>query len=129
MQKTDTPISSFTQLIVWQKGHTLVIQVYELTRKFPKEELFALTTQIRRCVVSITSNIAEGFSRRSVKDKSHFYTIALGSTTELQNKLLIARDLGYLDKQLFEELAILSIEVNKMINGLIKKTTNNSLDS
>lgn len=111
---------SFTELNAWQEGHKLVLMTYKLTRKFPKEELFCLTSQIRRCVVSVTSNIAEGFNRSSLKEKIQFYSISLGSVSELQNQILIAKDLEYVSKMEFSEIADQSIIVHKLINGLIK---------
>ena len=113
-------IKSFTDLIAWQEGHKLVLQVYKVTSNFPSKETFSLTDQMRRCVVSITSNISEGFSRHGQKEKLQFYYISLGSLSELQNQLLIARDLGYLDNVLFMKLAEDSVLVSKLINGLIK---------
>lgn len=113
-------IKSFRDLIAWQEGHKLVLLVYKLTKTFPKEELFCLVNQMRRCAVSITSNIAEGFSRQGNKEKIQFYHVSLGSTTELQNQLLIARDLGYLNQALFNEATDQSILVHKLLNGLIK---------
>jgi len=91
-------IQSFTDLVTWQEGHKLVLDIYKSTKSFPKEEMFGLTNQIRRAVVSITSNIAEGFNRKSIKDKTHFYVMAHGSVAEVQNQLLIARDVQYLEK-------------------------------
>lgn len=113
-------IQSFTNLIAWQKGHELVLTIYKLTKTFPKEETYSLVDQMRRCVISITSNIAEGFSRKSYKEKIQFYSMALGSTTELQNQLLVARDVGYIAKEQFIKIAVLTVEVHKLINGLIK---------
>ena len=113
-------ITSFTDLNAWQRGHDLVLGVYESTGSFPSSEQFGLSSQIKRAVVSITSNIAEGFSRRTLADKTHFYYMALGSCTEVQNQLLIAKDLKFLEKDLFKKLADLSIEVHKLLNGLIK---------
>lgn len=84
---------------------------------------------MRRCVVSITSNIAEGFSRQGIKEKIQFYYMALGSLTELQNQLLVARDVGYLPKEKFNELAKQTVEVNKLINGLIKNIRLSSIVS
>ncbi len=72
-------IRSFTDLVAWQEGHKLVLSVYILTKSFPQEELYSLTNQLRRAVVSITSNIAEGFNRKTLNDKSHFYIMAHGS--------------------------------------------------
>ncbi|EKD67823.1 MAG: S23 ribosomal protein [uncultured bacterium] len=78
---------------------------------------------MQRASVSITSNIAEGFSRRTRKDKVQFYYVALGSTTEIQNQLVIARDLGYLKSELFQSIAQQTIQVHKLINGLIRSAT------
>jgi len=115
-------IRSFTDLDAWKEGHKLVLMVYRVTKTFPKEEIFGLSSQMRRCVVSITSNIAEGFSRQSYKEKIQFYSIALGSTTELQNQLLVARDVGYLSKKEFQKTAEQSVIVHKIVNGLIKSS-------
>src|SRR3989344_4403220 len=112
-------IRSFTDLEVWKEGHMLVLMVYEATKSFPKDELFALTSQIRRCAVSITSNIAEGFSRQSFKEKVQFYFMARGSVTELQNQLLIARDVKYLNAAKFHEIAEQTVKVHKILNALI----------
>ena len=118
----EAKIKSFTDLNAWKEAHSLVLEVYEITKTFPKEEQFGLTNQIRRAVVSVTSNIAEGFSRSSYKEKSQFYSIALGSLTEVQNQLLIAKDLSYITKDKFSNLAEDTITVNKLLNGLIKKS-------
>lgn len=115
-------IESFKDLNAWKEGHKLVLLLYKITQLFPKEESLALTNQLRRASVSITSNIAEGFSRQTYKDKTHFYTIALGSLTETQNQLIIACDLGYIDNTGFREIENQSIIVSKLLNGLIKKS-------
>jgi len=91
-------IKSFTDLIAWGRGHQLVISIYRATNKFPQKEIFALTNQMCRSAISVTSNIAEGFSRKGDKEKIQFYYMSLGSLTELQNQLLIARDIDYLSK-------------------------------
>lgn len=114
-------IRSFTDLDAWREGHKLVMAVYTVTKLYPKEEIFGLTNQSRRCVVSTTSNIAEGFGRFSKKEKVQFYFMAQGSLTELQNQILIAKDIGYLDSKKFNELAQLTVTVQKLINGLIRK--------
>lgn len=113
-------IRSFTDLIAWKKGHKLVILVYGVIQDFPSKEKFGLSSQMGRCVVSITSNIAEGFSRSGKKEKIQFYRIALGSLTELQNQLIVAKDIGYIPVEKFREIADQSVEVAKLINGLIK---------
>ena len=115
-------IKSFTDLIAWQEGHKLVLAIYKTTSLFPKQEAYALVDQMRRCVVSITSNIAEGFSRRTKKEKCQFYYMALGSTTEIQNQLLIARDLKYIGKEDFDKLANQTVYIHKLLFGLIKSS-------
>lgn len=121
MNKESGKIKSFTDLDAWKEGHRLVLMIYLETKKFPREELFGLVSQMQRCVVSITSNIAEGFSRNSYKEKIQFYHLAQGSVTELQNQLLISRDVGYLNRDKFNEIAEQAIRVHKIMNGLIKK--------
>lgn len=111
-------IKSFTDLDTWKEGHKLVLEIYRITEQFPRKELFVLTTQMRRCAISITSNVSEGFSRKTDKEKYQFYTIAQGSLTELQNQLIIARDIKYMDNDEFQKLAQQSITVSKLINGL-----------
>lgn len=118
----ENKISTFTDLNAWKQAHFLVLKVYLLTKKFPREELFGLTNQIRRAIVSVTSNIAEGFSRNSYKEKVQFYPIALGSLTEVQNQLIIAHDLEYISQTEFQESEAILIIVSKLLNGLIKKS-------
>lgn len=108
-------IKSFTDLNAWKEAHKLVVMIYKITKSFPIEEKFGLVNQIKRAAVSITSNIAEGFSRKSKKEKAQFYSMARGSATELQNQLLVARDVGYLSKENSSQ----SVRVSKLINGLI----------
>ncbi|MDD5528187.1 MAG: four helix bundle protein [Patescibacteria group bacterium] len=114
-------IKSFADLVAWQEAHRLVIIIYRITNVFPKAEIFGLTNQMRRAVISISSNIAEGFGRETNKDKCHFYIIARTSLVEIQNQLLAARDIGYLDQKNFDSAANKTIIVHKLINGLIKK--------
>jgi len=115
-------IKSFTDLDAWKEGHKLVLLVYRVTKTFPKDEVFGLVSQMRRCAVSITSNIAEGFSRQSYKEKVQFYSMTQGSVTELQNQLVVARDVGYITKEEFQEIAGQSVKVHKIVNGLIKRS-------
>ena len=115
-------IQSFTDLKVWQEAHKLVLLVYKLTKNFPREEIFGLVSQTRRAAVSITSNIAEGFSRQSYKEKLQFYYIALGSLTELQNQLLLAKDLNYLKQKEFDEFTEQTTSVHKLLNSFVSKT-------
>lgn len=113
-------IKSFTDLKAWQEGHKLVLQIYKTTKKFPSSETFGLISQMQRCVVSVTSNIAEGFTRQSKKEKIQFFYTALASLTELQNQLIISRDLKLLPLNEFTTLANQSILVQKLIHGLVK---------
>ena len=115
-------IQSFTDLEVWRKTHSLVLMIYKITKNFPKQEIFSLTNQMCRAAVSITSNIAEGFARQSFKEKLQFYYIALGSLTELQNQVLIAKDLGYLNQADFNKIVKQTIVFHKMLNAFISKT-------
>jgi len=95
-----------------------------MTKAFPREEQFGLTDQIRRAAVSISSNLAEGFSKKFKKEKSQFYSTALASLTEVQNQMLIARDVGYITNELFQLNAQRTVTVSKLINGLIKTVQN-----
>lgn len=122
MNNESIKIRSFTDLNAWKEGHRLVLNIYKITKEFPREEIFGLISQMRRCAVSITSNIAEGFSRRSYKEKSQFYSISQGSVTELQNQLLIAKDVGYITEDEFKKNAEQSVTVHKIVNGLIKSS-------
>lgn len=115
-------IQHFTHLFAWQKNHQLVLQVYNLTKKFPKDKLFGLVSQIRRAVSSITGNIAEGYGRYHYKDKTRFYTIARGSSAEVQNYLIIAKDLNFITDDEFDKIKVLSYEGYKLICGLMQST-------
>ena len=119
-------LHNFTDLDAWQEGHRLVLGIYDITRDFPKEELFGLVSQMRRCAVSITSNIAEGFGRQSFKEKVQFYAISRGSVAELQNQLIIAKDVKLINEQKFENNFDQSIKVHKIINGLIRSSQKHS---
>lgn len=112
---------TYKELIVWQKSYKLSLQVYELTQRFPKEEIYGLTSQIRRAVVSIPSNIAEGYCRYSKKEYIQFLQIAYGSGAELETQLLLTKDLKYSSEKEYLELSNLLAEVMKMLNSLIAK--------
>lgn len=122
MTEIKTRIQSFTDLTTWQKGHELVLVIYKITEEFPFKEIFGITNQMRRAAVSITSNVAEGFSRRSNKEKVQFYYMALESLTELQNQLVIARDIKYIGVGNFDKISKQTVTVSKLINGLIKSS-------
>ena len=116
-------IQKFQDLLAWQEAHSLALLVYRISKGFPKEELFALTNQIRRAAVSVPSNIAEGYGRPSGKDRIHFFWIAKGSLLELESQYLIAKDLGYLNNDTLISDFNLQIEkASKILTGLIKKT-------
>ena len=104
MNREVRKITSFTQLDAWKESHTLVLMVYKTTKRFPRDEIFGLVNQMRRAAVSITSYIAEGFSRNSYKEKIQFYSISLGSVTEIQNQLIISRDVKYITNEEFQSL-------------------------
>lgn len=114
-----TPSRSYKDLIVWQKSYSLTLRVYSITKKFPKEELFGLVSQLRRASVSIPSNLAEGNTRISKKDHLHFIRIAYGSGAELETQLSLSRDLGYIDEKEYTESNELLSEVMRMLNTLI----------
>ena len=115
-----TTSRNYQDLIVWKKAINLVEIVYAMTRSFPKEELFALTSQIRRSVVSIPSNIAEGEGRGTPKEFTHFLRIAYGSLREVETQTIIAAKLGYIDHGKTEEILDSTGEVGRLINGLIR---------
>lgn len=114
-------IRSYKDLLIWQKGIKIVSLVYQLVKSFPKEELFALTSQLKRASVSIPSNIAEGYGRNTDKTFSHFLNISRGSLFEIETQLLIANDLGFITSQtLYKEILIQIEEESKMINAFSK---------
>jgi len=102
----------------------LVLLIYRVVKDFPKEEKFGLSSQITRAVVSITSNIAEGFARWSKKEKRQFYYMAKGSLVEVENQLLIAKDINYINIKAFKKIANRAVVVDKLISGLIKSVGN-----
>ena len=115
-------IKKITDLEAWKQAHVLTLYTYKLTKSFPKEELYILTNQILRAAISITSNIAEGFSRQTKKEKQQFYFMAKGSLPELQNQLILARDLQYISLDAFQQTATQTIVVHKLLNGLLKSS-------
>ncbi len=107
-------------LDVWRKAIEFVTSIYGITNDFPKEEIYGLTSQIRRAAISIPSNIAEGAARKGRNEFMHFLFIALGSLSELETQLIIATNLKFLDKSNYEKLTNALNEIRKMILGLIK---------
>ncbi len=112
-------MATHKELIVWQKGIELVKMIYQETQSFPKEELYGLTSQMRRCSVSIPSNIAEGCGRRSDKELIQFLYVALGSSSELETQLIISKELSYINDEIFEKLSFLNSEVIKLLSALL----------
>ncbi len=115
-------VKSYKDLLIWQKGIELTEKVYQLVKSFPNEELYALTSQIKRCTISIPSNIAEGYGRKSTKNYIQFLRISRGSLFELETQLIIANKLNYItDKEIADTIFNLIEEEGKMLNSFIKK--------
>lgn len=114
-------MKDFHDIKVWQKGHALTLQVYKETQRFPKHELYGLTSQIRRASVSIQANIAEGCGRGTDSELKQFLQIAMGSASELEYHLLLAHDLGYLEASTHEPLSEQVTEVKRMLASFIQK--------
>jgi four helix bundle protein len=114
-------VQSYRDLIVWQKSMDLVERVYRMTRVFPKEEMYGLSSQIRRAAVSIPSNIAEGQARKSTAEFLHFLSIAQGSRAEVETQTLIAQRLGYVTQAQIKEILSLLDEISRMLNTLRTK--------
>ena len=114
-------MQDYRNLKVWQKGHHLVLAIYKATSKFPKDELYILTSQIRRAAISIPANIAEGCTRGSDPEFARFLHIAQASASELDYHLLLARDLNYLNKNDHERMAVSLTEVRRMLTTFIQK--------
>lgn len=119
-------MKNFKKLLVWQKGISLVKDIYRVSKDFPKDELYGLTSQMRRCSISIPSNIAEGSGQGTDKSFSHFLDISQGSSFELETQLIIAFELGYLSESDFNRLNSDLDEIQKMIAGLQKSIKQSS---
>ncbi len=116
-------IKTFRDLRVWQKAHKLVLEIYKITKTFPKEERYSLATQLRRSAASIPSNIAEGFKRKSRKEYARFLNISDGSLEETKYHIILAKDLGYIEEDNFNRLMEICDEVGRMLYGFYKKLT------
>jgi four helix bundle protein len=114
-------IKSFRDLIIWQRGIHLVKEVYKETQIFPKQELYGLTSQIRRSAISIPSNVSEGHIRQHRAEFRQFLSMALGSLAELETQMIIARELNYISNEKSENLIAQMDSLGKMIRGLMKK--------
>lgn len=119
-------IKSFRDLQVWQKAHELVLHIYRLTRKFPPEEKYGLVSQMRRAVLSIATNIVEGFRRISVKESLRFYDISNASLEELRYEVLVSCDLNYITETELRTVNEKLEEVSKMLNSWIQSQIRNS---
>ena len=117
-------MKTYRELIVWQKAMSLVLKLYAETKFWPKEEVYGLTSQIRRCAVSVPSNIAEGYGRNSTGDYIRFLQIASGSLYEFQTQFEISFRLNYLSEEKYIEINSLSIIIEKMLSSLISKVKN-----
>lgn len=116
--KSNHKTKSFQDLKAWQAAHSVVIRTYKVTEKFPKHERFGLSSQMRRAAISITSNIAEGFGRWSKNEKDQFFSVASGSTSELLNQYIAARDVGYIADELYSKIEEEITVAHKLLNGL-----------
>ena|SRR5208283_4061366 len=114
-------MKDFRDLEVWRKAHNATLAIYRATADFPKEELYGLTSQMRRCCASIPANIAEGCGRRGNGEFHRFLQIAMGSASELEYHLLLSRDLGLLELEKFRTLTPQVIEIKKMLASLIRR--------
>ncbi len=114
-------IKTFRDLNVWKTSHQLTLLIYQVTSNFPKEETYGLTSQLRRSAVSVPSNIAEGFKRKSRKDFAHFVNIAESSLEETKYQILLAKDLTYISEENSNKLTYLCDEAGRMLCGLYKK--------
>jgi len=118
IMNNEDKLEKFQDLLVWQKAHQLALEIYRVTRDFPKEEKFALVSQMRRAAVSVPANITEGFRKRGRKDKLNFYNIAQASLDELYYYMILSKDLGFIQDG--SNLTNLIEEIARMLAGLIK---------
>jgi four helix bundle protein len=120
MNKNAMGLLHYRQLIAWQKSMKLVGTVYELSKRFPKEEIYGLTSQVRRAAISVPSNIAEGQGRNSSREFLHHLAIAYGSLMEVETQILIAESLGYLERTVVLDFLERSAETGRIVNGLMR---------
>lgn len=111
----------FRKLVVWQKAHRLTVELYRVTKTFPREEQYGLTSRVRRCATSIGANIAEGCGRGTARDFARFIQIALGSASELENHLVLAADLGFVNGEVYAQLETTVVDVKRMLTGLARR--------
>jgi four helix bundle protein len=111
----------FRELVVWQKAHWLTLELYKITRAFPREEQYGLTSQVRRAAASICANIAEGCGRGTARDFARFIQMALGSASELEYHLVLAADLGFISPDVHSQLEASLVAVKRMLSGLVRR--------
>jgi four helix bundle protein len=111
----------FREFKVWEKAHALTLEIYKATAKFPREEIYGLTSQMRRCSSSIPANIAEGCGRSGNAELARFLQIGMGSASELEYHILLARDLSFLPETIYDRLQDRAIEVKRMLTSLLQK--------
>lgn len=117
-------LKSYKDLIVWKKAYNFCLQIYKLTRKFPNEEKYCIISQMRRAAISIPSNIAEGYAKKTTREYIYSLYISYGSLCELETHIIIAKDLGYFDDIKYQLLEEGLSEIGKMLKGLIKSLKN-----
>ncbi len=114
-------MKDFRSLKVWEKAHQLTLLIYRASNDFPKEEKYALTSQLRRSAASVPTNLAEGCGRGSDRELSRFVQVAMGSASEVEYLLLLCHELGYLHNEVHQQLAELTTEVKRMLASLLRK--------
>jgi len=114
-------MKDFKNLTVWHKAHNLVLEIYKMTSRFPKEEIYGLTSQIRRSAGSIPTNLAEGCGRNSDGELHRFSCISMGSASELEYQLILSKDFNYINTETYDSINENLMEVKKMLNSFIKK--------
>jgi len=121
-------LKNYKELKVWQRSYQLCLKIYKVTKIFPKEERYGLTSQIRRSAVSIPSNIAEGYGRKTTADYIRYLYISYGSVCELETQILLSMDLGYIDSAIIEKIKDEIQQIERMLKGLIKSLENKHLN-
>jgi len=111
---------NFEKLTVWQKSRAYALEIYKATKAFPKEEMYGMTSQLRRSAISVSSNLAEGTARRTAKDKAHFTTVAYSSLMESVNQLILSFDLRYIEEETYQKIRAMAVEISRMLTALRK---------
>lgn len=122
-------MKDFRGLTVWQRAHSITLKVYRFTQTFPREEIYGITSQMRRCSAPVAANIAEGCSRRGNPEFSRFLSMAMGSAGELEYSLLLARDLEYLSLEVYSQIAAEVVEMRRMLNRVMSKVRTEHLNT